>query len=259
MQASPLIENPELEGGAFYWPGGPNGILLMHGFTATSVEIRPLAHAFQQAGFSVAGPLLPGHGTTPDDLNAQRWQNWVAAADQAYQLLASNCARVFVGGESLGGLLTLYLASRHPEINGILLFAPAMKVKNLWRTWFARFFITTRLKKPGSGPPNPLPWQGYKVFPVKGSYQLWRFQKQVGKRLSLVTQPALIFQGKKDRTILPVSSQIIFEGIRSKQKELVWLENSGHCVLLAPEHEQVITQSRAFVEAILQEHGVYAS
>ena len=50
MQASPLIENPELEGGAFYWPGGPNGILLMHGFTATSVEIRPLAHAFQQAG-----------------------------------------------------------------------------------------------------------------------------------------------------------------------------------------------------------------
>lgn len=259
MQASPMIENPQLDGGAFYWPGGSNGILLLHGFTATSVEIRPLAQAFHQAGFSVAGPLLPGHGTTPDDLNAQRWENWVAAADQAYQLLASNCDRVFVTGESLGGLLTLYLASQHPEIQGVLLFAPALIVKNLWRTWFARFFVSNMPKKPDSGPPNPLPWQGYTVIPVKGAYQLWLFQKQVGKRLHLVTQPALIFQGRIDRTILPESSQIVFENIGSKQKELVWLDQSGHCVVLAPEYERVIAQSRTFVETILQDQGVHAS
>lgn len=251
MQATPLIENPELDGRAFFWPGGSNGVLLIHGFTATSIEIRPLADSFHRVGFSVAGPLLPGHGTSPEDLNSRRWEEWVAAADQAYQLLKSNCEHIIVGGESLGGLLTLYLASQHPEISGIMLYAPALKVRRLWRTAFARFFMQTMAKKPSGNPPNPLPWQGYKVFPVKASYQLLRFQKLVSNRLQKVTQPALIIQGKKDRTIIPDSSRIIYEKINSRQKELIFMENSGHCVVLDHEYEQVISKSHAFVEAIL--------
>lgn len=259
MQPHPLLQNPELDGRAFFWQGSTNGILLIHGFTATTVEIRPLAESFRQAGFSVAAPLLPGHGSTPADLNARRWEEWTAAADQSYQLLKSNCEHIFIGGESLGGLLTLYLASIHPEIVGVMLYAPALRVKRLWRSAFARFFLQTMTKKPSGDPPNPLPWQGYKVFPVKASYQLLLFQKQVYKRLAMVTQPALIFQGEKDRTILPESSQVVFDTIHSQQKELVTLENSGHCVILDQEYELVISKSRAFVEAILQKQGVHLS
>lgn len=250
MTATQPIEHPELDGGAFFWVGGQDGILLIHGFTATSVEIRPLAEFLHHAGYSVAGPLLPGHGTTVDDLNTRCWKEWAAAADQSYQLLKSTCRRVFVGGESLGGLLTLYLASLHPEIAGILLYAPALKVKNLWRSSIGRFFITTRKKRGSGNPKEPLPWQGYTVFPVNASYQLYLIQKEVAARMKTVNQPALIIQGEKDRTIDPNSSKIIYDAIQSPTKDLVWMRNSGHCVVLDHEYKQVMARSLSFIESI---------
>lgn len=255
MTANQQIENPELDGSAFFWQGGQDCILLIHGFTATSVEIRPLAKFFHQAGYSVVGPLLPGHGTTVEDLNSRTWKEWTAAADQCYQLCRSTYRRVFVGGESLGGLLSLYLASIYPEISGIMLYAPALKVKNLWRAGIARFFISSQKKKLKGASKKPFPWQGYKVFPIKAAYQLYLIQKEINSRLKLVHQPALIMQGEKDRTIIPISSQIIFDDINSQRKELVWLRNSGHCVVLDQEYEQVMAKSLSFVASNLVEQG----
>src|SRR5512134_2031037 len=104
------IVNPHLEGDSFYWPGGPSGILLAHGFTATTAEVRPLARILLDQGYSVAGPLLPGHKTTLEEMNRCRWQDWAGAIETAYRQMAARCERVFVGGESMGGLLALYLA-----------------------------------------------------------------------------------------------------------------------------------------------------
>ena len=63
-----MILNPHLEGDSFFWEGGEVGILLIHGFTATTAEVRPLAEFLHKNGYTVAGPLLPGHYTKPDDL-----------------------------------------------------------------------------------------------------------------------------------------------------------------------------------------------
>jgi esterase/lipase len=35
-----LLYNPLLEGGAFLWEGGPTGVLLIHGYTATTRAIH---------------------------------------------------------------------------------------------------------------------------------------------------------------------------------------------------------------------------
>ena len=42
--------------------------------------------------------------------------------------LRVECSSVIVGGESVGALLALRLASDHPEIKGLLLYAPAMRL-----------------------------------------------------------------------------------------------------------------------------------
>lgn len=252
MSEKRYIQNPDLDGGAFFRAGQPDGILLIHGFTATSVEIRPLADFFHRAGFSVAAPLLPGHGTSPEDLNSRTWKEWAAAADQSYQLLRSTCKRVFVGGESLGGLLSLYLAGLHPEIAGILLYAPALRSKKLRRTRYGRFFVSVMAKHIPVTSQTPLPWQGYTVYPVPAAYQLLCFQGYMARRLDRVTQPTLILQGEKDRTIDPQGSQVIYDGISSRQKELIWMKNSGHCVVLDREYEQVMAKSLSFVQSILQ-------
>lgn len=99
------LQNPHLEGHTFTWEAGPVGVLLLHGFTATTSEVRPLARLLLEGGYTVSGPLLPGFGTTPEEANRVRWGNWVEAASLAYQELAGRCSTVFVGGESMGGLL----------------------------------------------------------------------------------------------------------------------------------------------------------
>jgi carboxylesterase len=238
---NPHLHNPHFEAEPFFFEGkGSNGILLMHGFTSTCAEVRALGRVLNKAGFTVSGILLPGHGTEPADLNRTRWQDWAAAADKAYQELAGRCQRVFVGGESTGGLLALYLATQHPQIAGVLAYAPAL---NLTLRWYQKVqlqifspFVPGLQKGDLEGNTT---WQGYRVNPLKGLIQLIKLQDEVRPNLSKITQPVLIVQSKADRTIDPLSAQMLYDQIRSPVKELHWLEKSGHCVLLDEEQHMV--------------------
>ena len=104
---NPHLHNPHLPGDEFFWPGGSTGILLCHGFTATTAEVRPLGKVLAAAGYTIAGPLLPGHNTSPADLNRTRWQDWVRVYDEMLEKLYDHCETVIVGGESTGALLGL--------------------------------------------------------------------------------------------------------------------------------------------------------
>jgi carboxylesterase len=114
MTNNSLIHNQHLPGTSFFWEGGSTGILLSHGYTATTAEVRPVAQLLHTRGFTVAGPLLPGHGTDPLEMIRYRWQDWAVALEQSYRELAQRCDTVFIGGESMGGLLSLYLANKYP-------------------------------------------------------------------------------------------------------------------------------------------------
>ena len=89
-----------------------------------------------------------------------------------------------------------------------------------------------------------MPWQGYDVVPMRPAASLYDFQQIVKKKLSKVTAPVLIFQGKLDTTIDPTGSVTVLENINSTDKELVWLEDSGHVILLDRQLEdaQLLTQ-----------------
>jgi carboxylesterase len=114
--AAPVLPGAEPQS----WPGGSAGALVLHGFTGSPQSMRPLAQAFADAGFTCELPLLPGHGTSLDDMLATGWDDWSAAADAAYRDLASRCERVVVAGLSMGGTLATWLAARHPEVAGLI-------------------------------------------------------------------------------------------------------------------------------------------
>ena len=100
------------------------GVLVVHGFTGNPQSMRPLAEAFAGAGFTVSLPLLPGHGTQVEDMLPTRWTDWSAAAEDAYDRLAARTRAVVVAGLSMGGTLAAWLATRHPEIAGLVLVNP---------------------------------------------------------------------------------------------------------------------------------------
>jgi carboxylesterase len=113
---SPVLPGAEPQS----WPGGPHGALVLHGFTGTPQSMRGLAAAFAAAGFATELPLLPGHGTSIEDMLPTTWDDWSAATESAYADLAGRCDRVVVAGLSMGGTLATSLAARHPEIAGLI-------------------------------------------------------------------------------------------------------------------------------------------
>ena len=82
---------------------GAIGVLLIHGFGGSPRSLQELAGRLVAAGYTVALPLLAGHGRTPEDMEASRWTEWTADVEKAYDWLRARTDRVFVCGLSMGG------------------------------------------------------------------------------------------------------------------------------------------------------------
>ncbi|HPH96811.1 MAG TPA: alpha/beta fold hydrolase [Anaerolineaceae bacterium] len=239
-----IFKNPQLEGGAFFIPGNQIGLLMVHGFTATTAEVRLLADLLAPKGYTIAAPLLPGHNTTPEDLNGCQWQDWANEVRDAYAKLSSGCRQVFLCGESMGALLCLYLAAQVPDISGLILYAPAMKVPQLqYSRWISLF--KPFLPKPHLD--DDLLWKGYTVNPTRAAAQLFNLQGEVRRLLPKVHQPTLIFMGKMDETIALESGNMVLNGIASRDKTLQWMEKSHHCIILDQENGQVADLTHQFI------------
>ena len=92
---------------SYFLKGGKTGCILTHGFTCTPEEMRSLADYLVGKGFSVYGVRLSGHGTQPKDLANVTWQNWLEDIKKAYKEVKKKCDKVFLIGQSLGGMLSI--------------------------------------------------------------------------------------------------------------------------------------------------------
>ncbi len=246
--------NPDLDGSSFTYQGGKTGFLLLHGFTATTAEVRPLGERLQAAGHTVSAPLLPGHGTHPDDLNKVHWQDWVQTAQNEYEKLKAQCEDVWVAGESMGGLLSLLLAAKNPDIKNLLLYAPALYVNKMSAAHVLQYFMKYLAKKPRK---DDFLWKGYNVYPLKGAVEMLKLQKAARKALRKITQPTLAFFSEKDATVKLAASDLLERKLASKQLELVILKESSHVILLASEQQKVIDHTLKYVSKRLNGNSVH--
>jgi len=225
--------------------------MLIHGFTATTAEVRPLAKVLFEKGYTVAGPLLPGHYTKPDDLNKIKWQDWVDSVKSQYEKLNQSYEQVIIGGESMGGLLTLYLASEYPEIKALLTYAPALKViMTRFQKWLIPILSSLKMSIHKKDLGEDKLWQGYYSYPLRGTEQLLLLQSEVLQRLPKINQPILIMQGRLDPTIHPEVPNMIYNSINSSIKEVVWMENTEHCVIIDKEMDLAAQITLDFLSSI---------
>lgn len=249
------FQNPQYDPSPKHYQGGEIGILLIHGYTATPVEVDWLAQYLNKHGYTVVCPLLPGHGTTIEDLHRCQWIDWVNHAESEYKKLSNTCDLVFVGGESLGGLISLFLALNNPDIAALLLYAPALIAQNRLTnlSTLLRFFVKSIKKRRARSASSIVEerWQGYTLDSVPAAAQVVKLQRLVRKSLPQITQPMLIIQGRLDQTIRPEGAEEIYSSVSSPIKELVWMPESTHCILLDHEREQTASRTIDFLEQIL--------
>lgn len=233
----PVFQNPHLNGKTRFLEGPEKtGFLLIHGFTATTVEVSLLGEFLNDKDYPVFMPLLPGHGTTPEDLNTKNRQDWLDCVEDAYDHISSRVGHVVVGGESMGAVLALHLAAVHPEIKALLLYSPALEVPVLKKTRWLRWLQSIITKKNYD---DAMPWQGYTVYPLKAAFEFYKLQQIVKRELSDINIPLAIFHGHYDRTIDPHVSDFIFNSVGSNEKKIFHLKNSGHVMLLDREFDLI--------------------
>jgi len=212
-----------------------------------------LAKRLHEKGYTVAGPLLAGHGTRPDNLNHVTWRDWVDSAEKVYEQLSAHCKQVFIGGQSMGGVVALQLASQHPEAVGVLLYAPAIKLTmttlDKIKLYAGSLFMSEVARESLDGSDN---WQGYPGLPLKGAIQLLQMQGAVLQRLSLIKQPVIVFQGRKDTTVDATAGDIILQGVNSTLKEHHWMERSSHAITIDCELDEVADLTARFMEKTLK-------
>lgn len=237
--------------------GGPVGVLVLHGFTGNPQSVRPLAEGLADAGFSVEMPLLSGHGTTVEDMLDTTWSDWAADAEAALRALADRTTTQVVAGLSMGGSLTVWLATKHPELAGIICVNPATRaapeVQDYIRALIAEGDET--FESIGSDVANPdSPESAYDATPLRPLLSMFKASDRIAPRLDTIKMPLLLFTSPQDHVVPPTDSDFLAENV-SGPVERVSCERSYHVATLDYDSEMIIERSIAFIEAVTASDG----
>ena len=102
--------------GTFLFEGSDVGCLLLHGFTGTPHNIRPLGDFLARRGLTVLAPRLAGHGTTVDEFEQTAPDAWIETINGGVDQLKRTGSSVFAIGISMGGTLALHLGATRPGL-----------------------------------------------------------------------------------------------------------------------------------------------
>lgn len=243
---------PSVKAGAepFSAAGGHVGVLLSHGFTGSPASMTPWGRHLAERGHTVSVPRLPGHGTTWQEMNTTRWQDWYGELDSALTDLRSRCDRVAVGGLSMGGALALRLAEQRPsDVDALVLVNPAIALKRL-DLKFVPVLSRVMSSMPGIGNDIKKPDQdeiGYDRTPLKALHSQLQLWKDVRANLHKVTAPLLMFRSREDHVVDELTAGLVMNGVSSPDRELVELTNSFHVATLDHDAEYIMERSAQFI------------
>ena len=229
------------------------GVLLVHGFTGSPASMRPWGEFLHSKGYTVRVPLLPGHGTRPEDLNKVKWQEWPAKVEFELSELRKSCDVIFLVGLSMGGGTVLNVAASHNEIlAGVILVNPMIHVKGvpvelaffLSRLQKMRTSVGDDIKRPGI-----TEW-GYDALPTRGVYQLLKMLRITRRNLKNITVPVQLFHSVEDHTLPVTNTEIILDEIGSLNKSRIELVNSYRVATMDCDQELIFQNSLTFIESL---------
>jgi len=243
-------------------PGGRVGVLISHGFTGTPQSIRPWAEHLAAGGLTVSAPLLPGHGTRWQDLNATGFADWYTAVEAAFDGLRARCDTVFAMGLSMGGTLVLRLAEqRAGEVAGLVVVNASLATE---RRDAKLLPIASRLVGSFAGIASDIKKSGvtelaYDRLPLKAAYSLQRAWPLIRADLPRISCPVLAYRSAIDHVVEPVSGRELLAGLAGGTVEERVLADSFHVATLDNDAPTIFAGSLDFVRLHAAASGVPGS
>ncbi|WP_342514607.1 carboxylesterase [Sporosarcina sp. FSL K6-1522] len=236
----------------FFFEKGKRAVLLLHGFTGNSADVRMLGRYLEKKGYTSLAPHYKGHGVPPEQLVQTGPDEWWADALAGYnQLKDAGYDEIAVAGLSLGGVFSLRLGYNMP-VKGIVSMCAPMSMR------------TTELMYEGV-----LKYaRDYKKYEGKGEEEIEKDMKalremgmpslpdlralieDVRGHIDHIYAPLFVVQGSLDDVIDPNSANVIYDETESDDKQLKWYEQSGHVITLGPEKEQLHEDIFTFLESL---------
>lgn len=229
---------------------GDDAVVAIHGFTGCPAHWRLVGPQLAASGLTVEVPLLPGHGTRPEDLTGVTVEDWVGAVLEAAGRVA-DARRVHLVGLSLGGLLAILAAGPVAAASVTTINSPVLyrdrrvyltPLLHRLRPWVS--YETTDLPRvDAEAAPLFVTYQG---FPTVAAGQLVRATLRAVAAAGRLRRPALVVQSRVDESVDPRSGVILAHRLGDRSR-LVWLDTSIHNALLGDERDRVASELSAFL------------
>lgn len=234
----------------FYFKAGKRAVLLLHGFTGSSSDVRMLGRFLEKKGYTSLAPHYKGHGVPPEELIKTNPDDWWKDVLKAYETLKEDgYEEIAAIGLSLGGVFSLKLGLQVP-LKGVVTMCSPMTMRTTDKMFEGVLKYAADFKR----------FEGKKEHQIEteieeirkqGMPSLSELQKLISDvrgDINLLYSPVLVVQSKNDEIIDPQSAHIIYNEVESLNKELIWFEKSGHVITLDQEKNELHEVIYKFLE-----------
>ena len=199
-------------------------LLLFHGIGKNNNELKRVKNILSKY-YDVYTPNLPGHvicpldnGTCPKHVWDYSYDVWLSFAENEFKKLKKKYnGNIFIGGNSFGATLALYIASKY-NIKGVISisgFIFLSSIFNLVYKFGKLLEVVFRYKK------FSLESQS---IPLKKALMVKEFIDLIRKKIHTIKAPILIMQSTRDDIVSPKSASYIYKNVGSKFKRIFWFE-----------------------------------
>ena len=239
---------------------GRTGVLVVHGFTGNPIATRPLGQHLAAEGYTVEVPLLPGHGTSHQDLARSRYADWYGAVDRLVDHLGGRCDEVVLIGHSMGGTIALDLAARRAaDIDAVVVINPAIRAPAglLPRLSGVLQYLLPYVPRDLAGlPTDDLVADGveegaYALVSARAARSLLGELPRVRAGLIDVVAPLLVVRSREDHSVDPADALEVLQLAASRDLRQLVCERSYHVPQLDLDAALVATTVSAFLAEVL--------
>jgi len=195
-------------------PNNPNvksGALLVHGLLDSPFIMRDIGDYLQSQGLLVRSIMLPGHGTVPGALLNVQYDEWLQAVNYGIATLKRDVENIFLVGFSTGATVSIYSAMQNPDITGLVLIAPALKINSPftflsnWDRFVAKKWDRAKWFYLG----EEIDYVKYQSLPFNAIYQVYQLGLALQK--SDLKKPLFMALSNEDKIVCSKTSMNYFQ------------------------------------------------